>query len=417
MKQKFTLCISVTLNLALAAGMTFWLRKPTSTAPHATSSPAAAAVTNAESAGTPAASPPARTGFHWSQVMSDDLKVYRDNLLAIGCPRPTVRDIIKGEINERFAPRRQALLNDVESRFWDCVLRGGEQAVREEAVTPFLTMKTEREQMICDLLGEGFGAAEAAERMERENFQSRFSWLPPDKRDRLYALEQKRLQELKDWTKTAPEFANRELTPEESRRLQAIRKEFEDGRNDLLTPDEQEEFRLQQSNESLWAADLSGFEATKEEWTAVTRLRKETEEARLKLLYSDLSDDERQTASAKLNEVLGESLRKLLGAERYAEYARAGDDQFQGIYKVTQRYGLAESVAVQAYELQQSAMAQADKVRNDPGLAADARQKTLSALQQDTEQELVKTLGPTVLSTFKEYGGDWLDKLSQGADQ
>jgi hypothetical protein len=349
--------------------------------------------------------------------MSDDLKVYRDNLLAIGCPRPTVRDIIKGEINERFAPRRQALLNDVESRFWDCVLRGGEQAVREEAVNLFLTMRTEREKMIYDLLGEGFGAAEAAERIERENFQSRFSWLAPEKRDRLYALEQKRLQELKDWTKTAPEFANRELTPEESQRLQAIRKEFEDGRNELLTPDEQEEFRLQQSNESLWAADLAGFEATKEEWKSVTQLRKETEEARQKLLYSDLSDDERQTTSAKLDEALGESLRKLLGAERYAEYARAGDDRFQGIYKVTQRYGLAESVAIQAYELQQSAMAQADKVRNDPGLAADARQKTLSALQQDTEQELAKTLGPTVLSTFKEYGGDWLDKLSQGADQ
>jgi hypothetical protein len=417
MNQRFTLWISVALNLALLAGLVSWLQRSMPPEPHMTFLPAVAAVTNVESAGTQTNSPPARTGFHWSQVMSDDLRVYRDNLLAIGCPRPTVHDIIKGEINERFAPRRQALLNDVESRFWDCVLRGGEQAVREEAVTPFLTMKTEREQMICDLLGEGFGAAEAAERMERENFQSRFSWLPPDKRDRLYALEQKRLQELKDWTKTAPEFANRELTPEESRRLQAIRKEFEDGRNDLLTPDEQEEFRLQQSNESLWAADLSGFEATKEEWTAVTRLRKETEEARLKLLYSDLSDDERQTASAKLNEVLGESLRKLLGAERYAEYARAGDDQFQGIYKVTQRYGLAESVAVQAYELQQSAMAQADKVRNDPSLAADSRQKTLTALQQDTEQALAKTLGPTVLSTLKEYGGDWLEKLSQGVDR
>src|SRR5262249_54855699 len=94
------------------------------------------------------------------------------------------------------------------------------------------------------------------------------------------------------------------------------------------------------------------------------------------------------------------------------EYARAKDDQFQGIYKVTQRYGLAENVAVQAYEVQQAAVAQAEKVRNDSSMSPDQREQALTTLQRNTEQNLSAALGEKVLSTYKEYNGGWFEKLS-----
>lgn len=412
MKLRFILWLSLALNLALAVSL-FW--KPrTATLPKSRLPAPAVVATNVETVfSSPAVSPSDAISFHWSELISDDLKIYRDHLLAFGCPRPTVRDIILGEINERFGPRRQALIAEVQTRFWDLVLRGGEQAVREEAVTPFLALKAEREQMIHDVLGVGFGSTEATMELNREFFQNTWSWLPEEKRDRLYALELKRQQELSDWTKAAGDFSQRQLTAEENQQLETIKKEFEDARNALFTPDEQEEFKLRQSNESLWASDMSGFEATPEEWKAVTRLRRDTEDAKLHLIYTDLSDQDRQKESAKLDATLAESLKQALGPERYAEYARANDEQFGTIFSVTQRYGLAKSVAVEAYDLRQSALSQAEQIRNNPDLGPDVRQKALTLLQRDTEQVLAKTLGETALLTYKEYGGEWLADLGR----
>src|SRR5262249_15525966 len=156
-------------------------------------------------------------------------------------------------------------------------------------------------------------------------------------------------------------------------------------------PDEQEEFKLRESNESLWASNLSAFDATPEEWKAVTQLRKEIEDEKLHLVYTDLSGEDRQKESAKLDATLAESLKQTLGADRYADYARANDAQFLSLYNVIQRYGLDKSVATEAYDLQQSAVTQADKLRNDTSLDPDVRQKALNLLQSDTEKALART--------------------------
>jgi hypothetical protein len=413
MKLRFILCVSVALNLALVAGLAS-RRQPGPASPRIQTAVPPAVVGNisVETSSAQNDSQPARAEFHWNQVMSADLKRYRDNLLGIGCPRPTVRDIIMGEIDESFGQRRQSLLTDVQNRFWDCVLRGGEPAVREESVKPFLALKAERQKMISDLLGGGFDLPDAGGQTERADFQQRFSWLPPEKQARLFAAEGKQLQELRELAKTTDVVVDGEMTFEENRRLQMARKES-NARSDVLTPEEQEESRLRQSNESLWAADMSGFEASEQEWKSVTRLRMEAEDARKGILYSDLNDEDRRNESEKADASLTEALKKTLGADRYAEYARASDDQFQGIYKVTERYGLAENVAVQAYEVQQAAAAQAGKIRNDASLAPDLRQRSLETLQRDTEQALAKALGEKVLSTYKEYGGDWIGKLGE----
>jgi hypothetical protein len=309
------------------------------------------------------------------------------------------------------------LIAELQSRFWDLVLRGGEQAVRAEAVTPFLALKAEREQLIHDVLGVGFGSAEAAAQLNYENFQSTWSWLPKEKFDQLYALEQKRQQALSEWLKAAGDLSDRQLTAEENQRLEAIKQEFEDARNGLLTPEEQEESKLRQSTASLWASDTSYFEPSEAEWKSVARLLRDTVDAKLHLIYTDLSYEDREKESAKLDDAYTESLKQALGAERYAEFVRTHDAQFLSLYYVTQRYGLEKSVANEAYDLQQSAVAQADKLRNDASLAPEDRQKALALLQNDTEQALTKTLGDSVLATYKEYDGDWLSQLSRSGSQ
>jgi hypothetical protein len=48
--------------------------------------------------------------FDWSQVADPDFKRYRDQLLAIGCAKGTVRVIVETEINQVYNERRRAAL-------------------------------------------------------------------------------------------------------------------------------------------------------------------------------------------------------------------------------------------------------------------------------------------------------------------
>jgi hypothetical protein len=80
---------------------------------------------------------------------------------------------------------------------------------------------------------------------------------------------------------------------------------------------------------------------------------------------------------------------------------------------VTQRYGLPDSAATESLDAQQSAQTAADQVRANANLSPEARQAALNAIQQETEQTLSQILGVKALSTYKEYGGDWILGLSQ----
>jgi hypothetical protein len=388
--------VSVALNLMLLAGIFLSLKRPAAVAREART--VRPPLTDQHAAATEI-SPAAGLAFQWSQIASDDLKVYRDNLLAVGCPRLTVRDIILGEINERFGQRRKSLLAGVQSRFWDFAIRG-EMAVRNEWGQPISALSVEREKVISDVLGESYGLAEDDLQSRREVMHRGFSWLSAEKRDQLFALENKRQQNLDEWAKFVGQRPDGQLTAEDNARLQAIQKEFDDAKNALLTPEELEESRLRNSKESLWASSLSGFEPTKAEWQAVTGLLVDFDEAQS---AGDGPDQSKLT----------QAIKEALGADRFAQYTLANNAQFQEVYNVTQRYGLTDDVAKQAYEVQQAAIAQAENVRLDPNLSQATRQAMLSAIQQETENTLSQTLGEKALSTYKEYSGRWLQELNQ----
>jgi hypothetical protein len=423
MNIRLLIWLSLALNLALAVGM-FRLSNRPPPVPNVTQTqmlqlpvadPAERA-TNADTAA-PQRRPTTNRSFHWNQVASDDLKIYRDNLRAIGCPPLTVHDIILAEINERFEKRRQVLLAELQSRFWDFAIHG-ETAIRNEWGRPIDELAAERRNVINDVLGEkDYGIAEAEAQAGRESMLRHLSWLPAEKRDRLLALELGHQQQMEDWTKSAGQRTDGKLTAEDQARLQALQKEFDDARKELLSPEELEESRLRSSRGSLWAMGLSGFEATEAEWRAVTKLRVDLDEAQRDLAGAELTDDERNRRRETLQAQLQQALKDALGQKRFSQYELAANAEFRDVRKVTQRYGLPDSVAFQAYELRQGAFSEIQWARNDPTRSAENRQSALNAIQQQTERALAKVLGEKVFSTYKEYGGDWLTELSQNGNE
>jgi hypothetical protein len=130
-----------------------------------------------------------------------------------------------------------------------------------------------------------------------------------------------------------------------------------------------------------------------------------------------LEDPERQSVAARtrkeLRDALESSIHTTLGDARYEEYQLAKNHDLRQTRRITERYGLPESVARETYQVQRAAAAEADQVRKSPDLSAETRLAQLAAIRQETERTLAETLGGKVFSTYQEYHGDWLKQLEQ----
>ena len=416
MKPRGIIWFSLALNVALAAAI-FLAAKKTSAPDQAATASKPIAGTSSQPGAVTNNPVPAGPPFLWSQIASENLKIYRDHLLAIGCPKITMREIIRAVINERFGMRRRGILASFQNRYWDMVLHrelvGRQKFPRTEWGRALESLKAERLQLITDVLGRDALISEAERQARRAELEQQRSWLSPDKRDRLIELEAQHQQQLVDWAETLGSRLNGVPTQEDEDRLQKWQQDFDEAEKKLLTPDELAELQLRESDVAGWAGNLPGFNPTEDEWRSLTGLRSQYEESQRELGNADLTDEERTARQNDLQAGFDSAVQAALTPDQFAQYQLANNDQYQSLHNVTQRYGLPDSVAAQSLGMQQSAQTAADQVRANTNLSPEARQAALNAIQQETEQALSQILGVKVLSTYKEYGGDWILGLSQ----
>jgi hypothetical protein len=406
---------SLLLNAILAAAIILSLRK---TPPVAQAPVAAAPASSMISPSPPVTTPPSPgLPFQWSQIASPDLKISRDNLRAIGCPELTVREIIRAVINENFRTRRRDILASFQDHYWDIVLRGElvrrQWLPRTEWGQALESLKAERQELIADVLGRDSLITEAERQTQRTELEQRRSWLSPEKREKLIELEEQHQQRLVEWAETLGLRVNGMPTQEDEDRLENWQQEFEESETQLLTPEELAELQLRESDVANWAASLPGFNPTEDEWRSLTQLRSQFEAPQNAPAGPDLTDEQRAAQQDEVQSNFVNSVQEALGSDRFAQYQLANDDQYQALRNVAQRYGLPDSVAAQGLNVQQTAQAAANQVRANSNLSPEDQQAALNAIQQETEQTLSQILGVKVLSTYKEYGGDWLTGLSQ----
>jgi hypothetical protein len=414
MRTRLFIGFSLALNATLAAAIFLSVKKlpAPAQAPAATTSVA----DTIQQAPVPTeSSPPPGLPFHWRQIAAEDLNIYRDHLRAIGCPEPTVREIIRAVINERFGVRRRDLLVPLEDQYWDMVMREGlvrRQVVPQSEGGRALTgLAAERQRLIVEVLGRQALDAEAGQQTQRATLEQRRAWLPPEKRDQLIELEEKYQQHLVEWAATLGLQPNGIPTTGDGDRLQEWQKEFDEAEKQLLTREELAELHLRESDAADWAGNLPGFNPSEDEWRAMTKLRSELDEGQSQSGDAELTEEERTARRNELEAKFDQTLKETLGPDRFAQYELANNGQFQGVRNVTRRYGLPDSVAVTAFEIQQTAQARARQVGEDPNLSPTARLATLTAIQQETERTLSGTQDARVFSTYKEYSGDWLKDL------
>lgn len=390
MSRRGPLLASFALNTTLLAAWWWW---PTPNAalkaPARTTRPP---VTQAEPTPPRPASLVATPGrasctVNWAALADEDFDGYQANLRAIGCPEATIRDILESAINDRFARRLQALVGPFQSRFWQLLAELRLEDEFKQVEGQIQILRDEREKLMKELFGRPPDKDEENIARQRDERRRDMDYLPADKRERLLAVEE-RYRKLRDEiAEQASQKQGGGLDSQDKARLKRLAEQEVTERGLLLSPSEAEEYRLRQSGEARWAEGLAGFEPTEEEMRTVARLRKD--------------------------HASEEQIKSVLGAQRYVEYQRAKDDDFQQLYRVGRRYQMPEDVVVQAFEMRHSVLESAEQVRRDRSLSSEARQSVLRAIRQETTRTLEKTLGEEAARTYGEYGGNWLQELDR----
>lgn len=409
MKARLIFILSLALNVVLAMGVFF---------PKQTALPTPRMVKTNHSAMASELPRPKdvskRDGtFRWSQIVSEDLKVYRDNLRAIGCPETSAREIMRAVINETFGARRREILSAAQDNYWDMVTRG-ELARRQflpetDWAKALASLIAERRQVLMDILGVNEPEAQERQLQWKQREQS-LGWLPAGKRAQLMELEEQHQKRLEHW---AAALGSRTPSPQEQAQLAEWQQELDDAKTNLLSPTEQKELQLRKSDVADWAANLPGFSPSENEWRSLTALRLQFEHPQNGLNDSQAEDAEKQSQQNQMQPDFDAAVQAALGPDRFAQYQLANNNQYQDWHKVTQRYGLSDDVVNQSLQVQQAAQNAAGQIRANSNLSADQQKAALNAIQQQTEQTLSQILSDRVLSTYKEYGGDWLDALNR----
>jgi hypothetical protein len=414
MKTRLITAFSVALNLALAAAILLAPRKMAAPVQAALAAPVAPETNSPAPIKTPAMP---TAPLRWDQIAADDLKIYRDNLRAIGCPELTVQEIIRAVINENFGARRRGLLAPVESQYWNLVLRGElhrrQRLPQTEWGKALTALADERQELISEVLGQDALASEAVRQARQAESEQRRSWLPADKRNQLAELEARHQQQLADWSAGLNQHPGSPPTPQDESRLQQIQTDFAAAEKRLLTPTELAELKLRESDVAGWAASLPGFNPTEDEWRSLTQLRAQFEESQNALTSPELADETRAARQNELATSFDDAVKAALAPDRLAQYQLANNAEYQSLHAVAQRYGLGDDLVNQGLDIQQTARNMADQVRTSPNLSPADQQTTLNTIQHETGQTLSQILGPSVFATYQEYGGDWFPGLVQ----
>ena len=337
--------------------------------------------------------------FHWAQLESADYRVYVANLRAVGCPEPTVRDIVIADVNELFHPRVKALVDEVSGQFWSLILRRDDfEKMVDEKHDQLRALDDERDEIFTALFGDhdprGEEQQRAAELAQRGHWERLVDFLPDEKRSRFVTANVERERLWNEFLRTPG------LTGAQH---QAKRRELDAAHDaalgEWLTPGELDELKLRQSGAANLRHRLAGVDLSEDEMRLAAKIQ----------LAKDNAKAEKREVQLSGTEV---AFQELLGPERYTAFQRALDNRFAPIRRVVQRLELADAVAAQAYGIRKQAEDAAKRVRANPAIAAEERQAMLQAIGAETKQGLAGTLGTKGFATYEKIDGAWLQQLT-----
>ncbi len=107
-------------------------------------------------------------------------------------------------------------------------------------------------------------------------------------------------------------------------------------------------------------------------------------------------------------------IKAALGDQRYAEYVRSSDREFQQISRLTQQANLPDSTALQVYNLRENTTKESGRIYADAALSNDQKRAALQVLAQNTRAQISATLGAEAGQAYLQVADRWLSRIERG---
>ena len=351
--------------------------------------------------------------LHWHAIESTNYVVYIENLRNFGCPDETIRDIILTDIAKLYARRRaelRALLKPY--KYWET----GDPVTGTPGATPELQRKVreldrEQRQLVRVLLDVDFRTEIARYWNDEDPLERDYSYLPPDKQDRLQSVMEKYQdleQELYGRSRGLVLAADQEELKQIQRHRRAELAAF-------LTPDELENYDVRHSETAnTMRSQLAGFQPSEEEFRKIFRLQKAFDES------FDQSFDTRDESAMAIKsraaddaqDALSGEVKAILGPQRFAEYQRAQDGDYRSLLQVAERFEVPPEAANKVYNVKQAAEQYKLQVESNPALTDEQRARAMVAIARESERFVSTTLGSEAFQAYQQTGGQWLGNLT-----
>lgn len=349
-------------------------------------------------------------GFNWEQLESEDYRTYIGRLRSIGCPEQTIRDIVIADLEKLMARRVQ----DIEGpkappKYW--------KPDRKELVSMVETLEKtgkkqevdfEKREIIRDLLGVDLAAERSRNQGEADFYEERLGFLDAEKRSRArIIMERANRTEIalreKSW------LENDALTSEEKRQLQEIQKNKEAEMASLLTTPELEQFNLWFSPSAYRVRDsFFAMEPSEEDFLAIYGIQRQFDEHWQDVETAALTPIEQQQYQAA-QQAYESEIRKHLGEDRYEEFQRSRDSDFQQLQAAAAQFGLNNGIASEVYGFKKVLEEERQRVREMGGLTPDQRARVHAALNEEAERAIVEVMGAKPFRYYLRSGyGQWI---------
>jgi hypothetical protein len=339
-----------------------------------------------------------RQFFTWGEVESADYPTYIANLRAIGCPEPTIRDIIVADVNQLFARRRATEIVSPDQQWWRSE---PDPVVLQAAADKLAALDSERRALLTRLLGSGWESAATGSDASVNTGISLsgpvLGSLPVETKQAVLEISARAQQRLQAYLDTQGK-AGKPVDPAEVARLrQKTREELAK----VLTPDQLEEYRLRYSGTAgNLRTDLRGLNVTPDEFRSLFRAR-DAIESQSQLYSGDdpVSVQRRQDLAQQLEA----AVKQALDPDRYQIYQLTKDPLYRAAQTTATQIGAPAEKVMPLYEINQLTATERKRILDDASLTDEEKAGALKLIQQDLGKSLQKILGADAYRLYQQH--------------
>jgi GGDEF domain-containing protein len=204
------------------------------------------------------------------------------------------------------------------------------------------------------------------------------------------------------------------MLPEDREKLALLEREKHADLASVLTPTELEDYemRTSQTTNRLRQA-LTYMNATEDEFRAIYRVQQPfADKLGFTMGFVPTMDSQEQRRAA-LDQIAAQ-LKTVLGDQRYADYARASNNEFQQLSRIAQSANIDNDTAIRTFNLRDSVSQESTRIYNDTTMSADQKRGALQLLAQNTKTQIVSALGQTAGDAYLQTAARWLNAVERG---